>query len=756
MRILHLEESADDARVVAGLLAQEWPECVVEWVSEQGEFQPRLQSSAFSIVIADYPLGTTNGLSVLELARVWCPEKPFIFFSGPIGEERVVESLKRGATDYVAKDRPGRLVSAVRNALATIEEADRHRLTTEALRENRERFRQIAENVADLIVLCDPIGAMLYWNPAFAKAVGTSSELLGTDTLAWVHPGDRARVADIFRRTLDQGQPFRTEYRLCRNDGTTRYIEAQLGVIRDDHGTATHLLSVARDVTEGRAAHERIRQQAALLDKAQDAILVLDLADRVIFWNKGAERLFGWKAAEVLGKDGFELLGSEPESTAAARLQTYALGEWRGELRQRNQGREEVTVQSSWTLVRSDAGAAESVLMINTDVTERRRIEAQLLRSQRTESLGLLAGGVAHDLNNMLTPIITSAGLLKGCMKDEDGEQLVKIIDSSAKHGAALVRNLLAFARGAEGEHTEIDLEELVGDFIEFVRPALPGSISLIADIGFAPHVQADSTQLKQVLVNLCLNARDAMPKGGHICVALDRVELEGQALLRFPDARPGTYAQIVVSDTGVGIPADKIDRIFDPFFTTKESGKGTGLGLSTVRGIVKGHGGTMSVESTVGKGTTFRILLPQRPANTSPASQHEAPGAAPVAGAGILLVDDEPAVRLTLQLLLGASGYRVFAAEDGREALGIWEEHPSDLKLVITDIQMAGMDGLELIRALRERVPSLPIIAISGLAYGGRFDAPLEAAGVALLAKPIRRDDLLDAVRSALVAKAG
>ena len=209
-----------------------------------------------------------------------------------------------------------------------------------------------------------------------------------------------------------------------------------------------------------------------------------------------------------------------------------------------------------------------------------------------------------------------------------------------------------------------------------------------------------------------------------------------------------------MVTDTGVGIPPDKIDRIFDPFFTTKESEKGTGLGLSTVRGIVKGHGGVIGVESVPGKGTTFRILLPMAPAQSE--AGRGGAGESPLGGAGILLVDDEPAVRLTLQLLLGASGYRVFPAEDGNEALGICEAHPSDLALVITDIQMAGMDGLELIRTLRAKKPLLPIIAISGLAYGGRFDRPLEEAGVALLPKPIRRDRLLDAVRSALIARAG
>ena len=756
MRILHLEDSVADAELIGRLILKEWPECSLSRVVSREEFQVLVKAGDFDLIVSDYSMGAFNGIAALEMAKIWCPEKPFIFMSGTIGEERAVEALKRGATDYVIKDRPARLIAAIRNALVSVEESASHKRTSHALRENRERFRQIAENVADLILLAEPDGKMLYANPAYLKAVGAAGDLAGSDCLAGVHPGDRAKVAETLRQTILSGEGCRTEYRLARSDGTVRHIEAHMSLIRDETGAITHLLSVARDMTERRAADERMREQAAYLDKAQDAIVVLDLSDRIGYWNKGAERVFGWTAAEAIGMDGFRLLDTNSERTAQARSETYAKGEWRGELRQRTRAGGEVTVQSSWTLVRSDEGRAESVLVINTDVTEKKRIEAQLLRSQRMESLGLLAGGIAHDLNNMLSPIITSSDLLKYSLSPGESERLLKIIESSAKHGAALVRQLLAFAKGAEGQHADLGLNSLLEDFANFLRPTLPNDVVLAAQVkGDVPHVRADATQIKQVLMNLCLNARDAMPYGGQISLTLSETNLDASAVRNFPGARPGRYVEITVADTGSGIAPDKIDQIFDPFFTTKEQGKGTGLGLSTVRGIVKGHSGFLSVESEVSRGTTFRILLPAAtpiPAILIPPHERTKPNEG--RGEAILLVDDEPTVRLTLQLMLGASGYRVFAAGDGREALGICEDHLQEVKLVITDLQMAGMDGLELIQHLREKTPFLPIIAISGLAFSGHFDVPLHDAGVPLLPKPIRRDNLLSAVKSALNQK--
>jgi len=433
-----------------------------------------------------------------------------------------------------------------------------------------------------------------------------------------------------------------------------------------------------------------------------------------------------------------------------AREETLARGEWLGELRHRTQRGGEVIVQSRWTLMRDAAGAPAAFLIINTDVTEKMRLEAHLLRAQRMESMGMLVSGIAHDLNNVLAPILMSAGVLK-LNASESTQKLVAAIEAGAQHGAAMVRQLLSFARGTAGEHADVDLCALLADFEKFIRPTLSRSILLEIRIqAEPPPVRADATQIKQVLMNLCLNARDAIPGDGRITLSVDFIRLNRMDALAQIEAKHGPYAVLTVADTGAGIPPEILDRIFDPFFTTKEEGKGTGLGLSTVRGIVKGHGGFLTVESEVGRGTTFRIYLPailSTPAAAIPISPPSADRSR-----AILLVDDEPMIRSALEMVLADEGYRVFAAANAREALAIFEERRLELDLVITDIWLTDAVGLELIRAIQARDPRRPVIAISGAAKTEQYQKELAAAGVPLLAKPIRGEALLSAVRSTLL----
>ena len=749
MRILHLEDSSPDAELIAALLAREWPACTLRRVETRAQFLAALEIGDFDVILSDYTMGGFDGLAALELARVWCPEKPFIFLSGTIGEERAVEALKRGATDYVIKDRPGRLIPAIRQAVARVEEGRQHRMTTEALRQNRERFREITENVADLIVLLDLDGRRLYHNPAYAKALGEPSELIGTNFFGNVHPDDRRRTWDEFMELVRSGSGRQSEYRIVRRDGAVRYIESHDSVIRDRDGYVTHALIVARDVTDRRAAADRIREQAALLDKAQDAILVHDLSQRIMYWNRGAERLYGWTAAEAMGQDAAALFHIEPSVLKTAREETLARGEWLGEMRHRTKGGDEVIMQSRWTLMRGSDGTPTGFLSINTDMTEKIRLEAHLLRAQRMESMGLLVGGIAHDLNNVLAPILMSAGVLK-LHSNDTAQKLVAAIEAGAQHGAAMVRQLLSFARGTAGQHTDVNLHVLLAEFEKFMRPTLPRSIVLQTKIvAQPPPVRADATQIKQVLMNLCINARDAIAGEGRITLSLDFIQLDKTHALAQIEAKYGPYAVLSVEDTGAGIPPEILDRIFDPFFTTKEEGRGTGLGLSTVRGIVKGHGGFLTVDSEVGRGTTFRIYLPANP--VSPAAS--TPAAPDTARPGILLVDDEAMIRSALEMVLADEGYRVFSAATAKEALVIFEARRPELQLVISDIWLTDARGLEFFQALRTKDARCPIIAISGVAKTGQYEAELRAMKVPLLAKPIRGEALLSAVRAVLPA---
>lgn len=756
MRVLHLEDSAPDAELFAERITQEYPGCEVHHAATREDFVKALDKGDFDLILSDYTLQNFDGLSALEIARRRFPNKPFIFLSGTIGEERAIEALRRGATDYVIKDRPSRLIPAIRQALARASEEDQLRQTEAALTENRERFRQITENVADLILMFDRAGRCVYLNPAYAAAMDRPLNAVRSHPFEDVHPEDRPAVHEGFLETLRTGESRRSEYRLVRPDGTIRFVEAQNTVVRDPSGAVSQVLVVARDVTDRHAAVERIERQAELLDRAQDAILMRDMDDRITYWNQSAARIYGWSAKEAIGRQTTALWNEDPAQVEIARHATLFYGEWMGEMRQRSREGAELIMQSRWSLIHAKDGSAAGFLVINTDIAEKKRLEAQFLRAQRTESIGLLAGGVAHDINNVLVPIMSATEMLDTIVKDEEGRRFLATIRASAQHGAALIRQLLAFARGAVGQHTEITVQSLLTDFISFAGQMFPRSVEITLQA--EPdlwNIHGDAIQLKQVLVNLCLNACDAMPNGGSITLRAANYEVSEIEAGALRDVKPGPHVMIAVTDTGTGMPPDVLQKVFDPFFTTKELGKGTGLGLAAVRGIVKGHNGALTAESRLDHGTTFRIYLPAiaRVTHREPEPPRAVNGRRTGSGEGILLVDDEPSVRDILCALLSASGYRIFTASSGKEALDTYRANLNEIALVLTDVSMPDGDGFSLAAELRRSNVELPIVVMSGMAAAGAYDDKAQRLRVPLLAKPITRDALIDAVQRALAS---
>jgi two-component system, cell cycle sensor histidine kinase and response regulator CckA len=755
MQLLHLEDSATDAELIALVIRREWPHCNIQHVATATDYRAALEVGSFDLILSDYTLPGFDGLSALALARNRYPKTPFLFLSGTIGEERAVEALKRGATDYVIKDRPTRLVPAIRQAMAMLDESERRRRTEAALRENEERFRQITENVLELIALIDRSGRRVYANPAYRELLGEKAVAVGSDAFAEIHPDDRERARGLFLQTLATGATQHGEYRLRLPDGSERQLESHASVLRDAAGEFAHVLLVGRDVTARRDADARLREQASLLDRARDAIIATDLDHRIAYWNASAERLYGWKAGEVFGQRLQDLnLGFDPLKFATARTQLLAGGEWRGDFRLTTKAGETVIVESTWSLVVENDGRPRSILYIDTDVTERKKLETQLLRAQRMESIGTLAGGVAHDLNNVLTPILLSIELLATKLTTQEDRRLIEKTKASATHGAALVQQLLAFARGADAKRTRIEPAVALNDLRPLIRQSLPPSIDLAIASAERPwSIQADATQFNQVVINLCINARDAMPQGGRVAITTRNVEVGDALAAANPGTRPGTFVQISVVDSGTGIPPAIIEQIFDPFFTTKASGKGTGLGLSMVAGIMKSHGGFVQVESEPGRGAAFHLFFPAMAEKSPPLFKDENP-AAGGSGEGILLVDDEPIVRDTLQLLLQRAGYRVFPAADGGTAITEFDRRKADIALVITDMMLPDILGTEVVRNLRQRRATLPIIAISGMMGSGDFDELLHASpSVECLAKPLSPAALLSAVRRGLAA---
>lgn len=505
LQVLHLEDNARDAEFVSSMLEAEGLDCAILHVKTKDEFEAAIAQNHFDVILSDFALPHYNGLDALHEARKISSTVPFILLSGTVGEEVAIQSLKTGATDYVLKQRPARLVQAIRRALEEAEERAK---------------RQQAE--------------------------------------------------------------------------------------------------------------ERVREQAALLDKAQDAIHVRDIGDHIRYWNRGSERIYGWSINEALGRNVNELLLTDPSSQEAARDQVLATGEWLGELHQTTKTGVKVIVESRWTLVCDELGAPKSVLVINTDVTEKRQIEAQFLRTQRMETIGALAGGIVHDLNNVLAPVLMAVDVLESAQTTDECRQMLNLVRISAQRGSDMVKQILSFTRGVSGEMGELDLRVLISDIVRMAKNTFPRGIHIESAVAEnIISVRGNQTQLHQVLLNLCVNARDAMGGKGKITITAKNTLLAQFATRWQPERVSGQYVLLTVSDTGHGIPPSLMGKLFEPFFTTKEVGKGTGLGLSTVMAIVKHHRGIMDVRSEHGEGTLFLVYLPSAASLTNGARHSESPACA-------------------------------------------------------------------------------------------------------------------------------
>jgi signal transduction histidine kinase len=450
----------------------------------------------------------------------------------------------------------------------------------------------------------------------------------------------------------------------------------------------------------------------------------------------------------VDGKPISEILQSDQNLIEAAVKELLHKGEWFGEISHKTKEGKTVIAQSRWTLLREENGKPKSVLVINTDITEKKQSEAKFLRVQRMENLGALAGGIAHDLNNALAPILIGAEMLREDLVEEGSRKLLDTMLQSAQRGADMVRQILSFSRGVSGAHVVLQLKHLLADMQKFTRSTFSPSIRLetrIANDLFP--VLGDATQLHQVLLNLCVNARDAMPTGGTLVIEAKNVTVDESFAQR---QVLGPHAMLTVSDTGHGIPADLMHKIFEPFFTTKELGKGTGLGLSTVMGIVKTHRGFMSVSSEVGRGTSFHVFLPAVEAENPALSQNRP---TPPSGKGelILIVDDEKAILQMMTLTLEACNYRVLTAQDGIDALTVFEKHRSEITVVLTDMMMPNLTGPELVRRLRAIAPDLRIIGTSGLGSEAALNQTSNDFVRTFLRKPFNPEALLVKLREVL-----
>jgi PAS domain S-box-containing protein len=513
----------------------------------------------------------------------------------------------------------------------------------------------------------------------------------------------------------------------------------------------THIASIC---LSHHYAQRRLREQTDILDKASDAIVATDLNDRVTFWNKGAERIFGWLAGDAIGRREVDLFPPESVSEIeGARLATNERGEWSGDIRLHDRQGNAHILDCRVTILRDENGQPQGRLSVAADITEKKRMEEQFFRAQRLESLGMLSAGIAHDLNNILAPILLAAPMLRDTTSDPNDLRMISTLEKSATRGAALVRQILGFAHGADGEHRVFQPKHLLRDIANFVQETFPKSVRLYDSIpsNLCP-IKGNPTQLHQVLLNLCVNARDAMPNGGTLTLRAENCTLDEIAAAEIENGRAGSFVVFHIQDTGTGIPPEVFPHIWEPFFTTKSTDKGTGLGLSTVRGIVESHAGFVTVNTIPGQGTTFRVYLeavetPAGQINPTTVSSHAVRGS----GELILVVDDESSIRNVTAAMLARHGYRVLTAADGAEAIALFAPRSKEIKVVITDVSMPNLDGVALAGIIHRLNPGTKLVLVTGLNTDSTQELTRQNIAYTLVVKPFPPETLLTTVHEIL-----
>ncbi|MEX2529591.1 MAG: PAS domain S-box protein [Gemmatimonadota bacterium] len=668
----------------------------------------------------------------------------------PDGEARHIET--RGLLRRAADGSPSRMVGVSWDITA-------RKRAEASLRDSEERFSGAFEHAPVGMALVAPDGRFLKVNRKLCELVGYSAaELLDLTFLDVTHPDDVDNNKRVVGRLLAGEIPsLEIEKRYVHKDGSVITGLLNVTVVRDGLGRVQYQVAQILDITERRRADLALREseerfRRLLQDVPTVAVQGYAMDGTARYWNRASEQLYGYTAEEAIGRNLLDLI-IPAEMHDGVRQAMREMAETgvpvpASELTLERKDGSPVTVYSSHASVRVP-GRDPELFCIDVDLTERKQLEEQFYRAQRMESIGTLAGGIAHDLNNALGPIIMSLELLEMEFPDGESRELLDTVRSSAQRAADMVRQVLSFARGVDGRRMEVQVRHVLKEVEKIANETFLKSITVRASI---PRdlwtVLGDPTQLHQVIMNLCVNGRDAMPGGGTLELTAENTEVDEQYAGLLPGAHPGRYVMLQVNDTGVGIPPDIIEKIFDPFFTTKELGQGTGLGLSTSLAIVNSHGGFMRVYSEPGKGSTFRVFLPAS-IEAGGEDLPDAPVELPKGnGELILVVDDEAAVREVTKQTLEAFGYRVMLASDGTEAVAVFGKRHSEIDAVITDMMMPVMDGTVTIQVLRKIDPDVRIIAASGLAPG----SDLASLGVKhFLPKPYTATTLLTMLKHVL-----
>jgi two-component system, cell cycle sensor histidine kinase and response regulator CckA len=752
-RVLVIEDNPADFRLLReGLFDVGAFNVNLTGVGTLGKAIELLRSEKFDVALLDLSLPDTDGLEGLKGIQQAAPELPVLVITGRDDSKLAVRAVREGAQDYLVKGRVDGhlLVRAMRYA----EERKRNLLE---LQRREERFRSLLENALDIITVIDQNGNIQYASPSVERVLGYRPEqLLGIHAVSLIHPQDAPRIISAWK-TGKATMPTTAECRLKHRDGRWRVLEAIGHSLLDDPIVAGVVIN-ARDITERKEAEEGLRDAnerlRAVIEASPLAIYAIDLKGCVLGWNRAAETIFGWTETETIGNE-LPIVPLEGRAEFHELLAWARAGKTTGPFESRYMRKDSVSIDVNiWSsLLRGESGQVMAVVVVVADVTERRRLEEQFRQSQKMEAIGRLAGGVAHDFNNLLTVITgySQLALTRMPASTEVVADLQEVLDA-ADRAASLTKQLLTLSRRQVVKPTLLDLNTVVNDMQRMFTRIIGEDIQFQTRLSPGlRQVRADRGQLELVLLNVCVNARDAMPGGGQLIIESANVDLNSNDVpARTVSNLSGPCAMIAITDTGCGMNAQVRAHIFEPFYTTKEPGKGTGLGLSTSYGIVRQHGGDIWVYSEPGAGTTFKIYLPAAdPHAVDPKSKTQA-----IAVGGtetILVVEDDPTVADGMREALEMHGYRILLATEPALALEIATGHAHPIHLLLSDMVLQTAHGVDLARQISRLRPGIKMLFVSGYTDAPAPGQPFLEPGVAFLEKPFAPEALAAKVREVL-----
>jgi len=756
MRALLIEDNEDDAYFIGETLTDPNAAKVeLEWVDQLDSGLMRLRTDQVDVVLLDLSLPDSHGLETLDKIQAQAPDVPIIVLTHLDDEANAVQAVRRGAQDYLVKGR-----SDSYGLMRAIQYAIERKRSEKALRDSESRLRVIINTALDAMIGINAQGVITDWNPRAESMFGWPHDKAIGQKLADLIIPPRQREAherglQHFLRT-GEGPVLnrRIEMTGLHRDGTELPVE--LSISPSKRGDTYVFNAFVADITERKRAEETRVRLASIVESSEDAIIGQTLDGIVMSWNRGAERTYGYSANEVIGKPIGFLIPQDRLDSAKQMVERVKQGEHVSHhetVRRRKDGKA-IYVALSISPIKDGAGTIIGVSGIGRDITERKSLEAQLRQAQKVESIGQLAGGIAHDFNNLLTVINSYSAML---LEERDASNPtirngIEQIKEAGHRAASLTRQLLTFSRQQVLEPKVLDLNDVVSNIAKLLRRLIGENINL--DLYLHPsigRVKVDPGQIEQVIMNLAVNGRDAMPGGGQLTVKTGNVELDDAYAREHVSVQPGPYVMLAVSDTGCGMDAETQTRIFEPFFTTKEPGKGTGLGLATVYGIVTQSGGHIWIQSELGKGSTFKIYFPRVEEKSELTESRPVRTEALRGSETVLLVEDDEMVLVLAQTILERYGYTVLAAQNVQDALRFAQEGQGPIHLLLADTIMPDMNGPELAKRILSIRPQMKVLHMSGYTDKVIVKTAALDSGFAFLQKPLTLETLTRKVREVL-----